>query len=49
MIHIITYMSTDSEINNCEHEQLLPEARVIRDENLITSVIRRSLQQLQKQ
>lgn len=49
MIHIITYMATDSQINNCEREQLLPEARVIRDKNLITGVIRRSLELLQKQ
>lgn len=35
-------MTADSEINNCEHEQLLSEARDIRDKNLISGVIKRT-------
>lgn len=42
MIHVITYVATESHINNCEHEQLLPEAKGIDDNNLISGVIKRS-------
>ncbi len=49
MIHIITYVSMDSQINNWEHEQLLLEGRGIEDKNLISGVIRRSPELQQKQ